>query len=432
MSNFFQDDTLFSGDIQENGLRIKIIGVGGGGNNAVDRLKLDNLDQVNLAIVNTDAKTLSSSPIQEKLMIGRGVTRGLSTGGEAELGRQAADSDRDALRKLVKGLDLVFILCGLGGGTGSGAAPVLAEVANAEGAVVVAFVTMPFNLEGARRIQQADTALASLRSSCHAVISLPNDVLLQQVDENSSLLEAFVIADEWINRGVNSICSLLFQNGLINIDFATLKRAFEARGGKTLFGFGYGAGEDAVTAALRDLEMCPLLHLPENRYVRRADYLVVNITGGPNMSMTQVNRIMEAVNEKFGSRDNTVMGAVVDGSMGHALSITVIGTTDVQKPGARNKYPSVQPAASTPANVARPITSTDKSTAKTSSLTQRKSFAEETALPLPVAGAQEEFLFSGDDEGRGLFDDTERNMYEGQDLDIPTFLRRGIKIQVHA
>lgn len=430
MSNFFQDNTLFSGEIQENGLRIKIIGVGGGGNNAVDRLKLDNLDQLNLAIVNTDAKTLSSSPIQEKLMIGRGVTRGLSTGGEADLGRQAAESDRDALRKLVQGVDLIFILTGLGGGTGSGAAPVIAEVAAAEGAVVVAFVTMPFNLEGARRIQQADTALASLRSICHAVISLPNDILLQQIEENSSLLEAFVIADEWINKGVNSICSLLFQNGLINIDFATLKRAFEARGGKTLFGFGRGEGEDPVAEVLRDLELCPLLHLPENRYVRRADYLVVNITGGPSMSMTQVNRIMEAINEKFGSRDNTVMGAVVDGSMGKALSVTVIGTTDVKRPGGKNKFQEVQPSASTPANLvptwAQPAKPTGAKTSHTGAHTASQ------ASTLPPSGLQEEFMFAAEDEGRGLFDNTERNMYEGQDLDIPTFMRRGIKIQFNA
>ena len=310
--------------LDDKHLRIKIIGVGGAGNNAVDRLKLDNLGQVGLAVVNTDTKTLSVSPIQEKLMIGRGLTRGMSAGGEADIGRQAAEADRAMIDKMVDGVDLVFLLAGLGGGTGSGATPIVAEAAATAGAVVVAFVTQPFTREGQRRHKQAEDALVLLRQHCHAVITLPNDVLLQQVDESSTVMEAFAVADEWMSRGVRAIWSMLFQHGLINVDFATLRSAFRFRGGKTLFGLGQAQGEDCVQAALADLDLCPLLHLPEYKYTRKADSLIVNITGGPGLSLSQVNHIMDTVCEKFGSKENTVLGAVIDDDMHGAIRITVI------------------------------------------------------------------------------------------------------------
>jgi len=404
-------------------VRIRIIGVGGAGNNAVDRLKLENLSSVNLAVINTDTKTLSASPIEEKLHIGRAITMGLSAGGEADIGREAALADEERIARLVSGTDLVFILAGLGGGTGSGASPVIAEVAARQGAVVIAFVTMPFSREGARRHKQADHALAQMREHCHAVITLPNDLLLQQVDEDATVMEAFAIADEWIQRGVESVCSLLFQSGLINVDFATLKQAFQARGGKTLFGIGYGEGENYIEKALRDLDMCPLLHTPENRYVRRADSLILNITGGPDLSIARVNEIMDYVSEKFGSRNNTVLGAVIDGGMAGRVRISVIGTTDLGPP--RKGYAPVA-AASLPSN---------RSATASAAIERSESRAAEMPTKVGARGKamarardQVEFDFPAEDEHRGFFEKTERNLYEGEDLDIPTFFRRGIKI----
>ena len=191
----------FTQDVGNESIRLKIIGLGGAGNNAVDRLKLDNLTRVNLAVVNTDSQVLSISPLEEQLLIGRATTRGLGAGGEAEIGRQAAEADRAQLAQLAGGADLIFLLAGLGGGTGSGATPVLAEVAAEAGAVVIAFVTLPFTFEGQRRHRQADESLSRLREICHAVIPLPNDVLLQQMDEDASVLDAFALADQWISRG---------------------------------------------------------------------------------------------------------------------------------------------------------------------------------------------------------------------------------------
>jgi len=419
-TEFHKPQTVIGGEVGENGVRIKIVGVGGAGNNAVDRLKLENLSNVNLAVVNTDGQVLESSPLEEKLMIGKRVTRGLSSGGEADIGRQAADEDREALARLVDGIDLVFILAGLGGGTGSGAAPVLAELAAEGGAVVIAFVTMPFTLEGARRHTQAMESLSALRSVCHAVVPLPNDVLLQQVEEEATVLEAYALADEWIKRGVQSIWSILFRTGLMNVDFATLRKSLANSGGKTLFGLGIGEGGDYVSKAIENLMLCPLLHTPE--YSRRADCLIVNISGGPDLTMNKVNEIVTLVTDKFGSRDNTVIGAVIDESLQQQVHICVLGTTDVD------------------ARFSHRVTKPESGRAAPAKITAQE--IQSSATPVRVhtsklAGkktdrgrGQEEFGFAGHDEQRGFFENTERNLYDGEDLDIPTYLRRGIKIKL--
>jgi len=412
--------TVIRGEVGENGIRIKIIGVGGAGNNAVDRLKLEDLSNVNLAVVNTDGQVLDSSPLEEKLMIGKRVTRGLSAGGEADVGRQAAEEDRDALCRLVDRIDLLFILAGLGGGTGSGAAPVLAELAAESGAVVIAFVTMPFTLEGARRHNQAVESLSALRSVCHAVIPLPNDMVLQQVDEEATVLEAYALADEWIKRGVRSIWSMLFRTGLMNVDFATLRKSLVNSGGKTLFGLGSGEGEDAVGKAIENLLLCPLLHTPE--YSRRADCLIVNISGGPDLTMNKVNEIVTLVTEKFGSRDNTVIGAVIDETMHQRVRICVLGTTDVDaRFSYRKKKPvhrPVVPEKGKPKEDDQPAEQVRVHTSKLDAKNRKND------------RGQEEFSFAGHDEQRGFFENTERNLHDGEDLDIPTYLRRGIKIKL--
>jgi cell division protein FtsZ len=405
--------------IEDKRITIKIIGVGGAGNNAVDRLKLDDLGEVALAVVNTDTKSMAVSPVQEKVLIGRSITRGLSAGGEAEIGRKAAEADLPLIEKMVEGVDLVFILAGLGGGTGSGAAPIIARVADKAGAVVVAFVTMPFTREGERRRKQAEDAVVELREHCNAVISLPNDVLLQQVDESATVLEAFAVTDEWVIRGVKSIWSMLFQSGLINVDFATLRNALRFRGGKTLFGIGCGEGPDCVQKALSDLELCPLLHLPDYKYTSKADALIINICGGPSLAMSQVNQIMDAVCEKFGSRQNTVLGAVIDDSMKDSIRITVIGGTDVNSGAASASRISVQRR-----QALQPVPDTRTAQQKAEADAARLSGGKDDNK-----ADQHEFEFQSAD-ARGFFDSTEANLYNGEDLDVPTFLRRGVRIQL--
>ena len=405
----------------EENIGIKIIGVGGAGNNAVDRLKLEDLQNVNLAVLNTDREVLNASPLQEKMMIGRSVTRGLGAGGEAEIGRQAALHDRESLSRWIEGVDLVFLLAGLGGGTGSGATPILAEVAQKAGALVIAFVTLPFTFEGKRRHQQAEESLADLRSLCHAVIPLPNDILLQQVDESATVLEAFALADEWIKRGVHSIWSMLFKVGLINVDFATLKKAFSHRGGKTLFGLGSGQGENFVPEAIQNLTLCPLLHTPE--FSRRADNLIVNITGGPDLTLNKVNEIISVVSDKFGSKENTVVGAVIEEDLQQSIDICVLGTTDLDSREHYRTTKSLSP--NTETTPERPLATTPGKRKKEKAMPSGKPRKGKTG-----AKEQEEFNFNNDENERGHFVKTARNFYEGEDLDVPTYLRRGVKIQL--
>ena len=244
--------------LTDRNLAIKLVGVGGAGSNAVDRLKMENLERLQLAVINTDHQALASSPVQDKVMIGMSVTRGLGAGGDPELGREAAESDREKITKVVKDCDLVFLIGGMGGGTGSGAMPSVAEIAAEEGALVIAFVTMPFSFEGGRRLKQAEEGLAALRRVCDAVIPLPNDVLLQEAAENETVLDSFARADEWMGRGVKSIWAMLFKTGLINLDFSTLRQVFQQRGGKTLFGLGEGSGANCRRRCRGEFETLPV------------------------------------------------------------------------------------------------------------------------------------------------------------------------------
>lgn len=402
---------------------IKLIGVGGGGSNAVDRLKMENLDRLQLAVINTDLKALGHSPVQDKILIGTSLTRGLSAGGDPELGRKAAEADADKIAEIVKDTDLVFLVAGLGGGTGSGATPVVAEIAAEAGAVVIAFVTLPFNFEGGRRRKQAEEALAELRRVCDAVIPLSNDMLLQEGTEQTSVLDSFARADEWIGRGVKSIWMMLSRTGLINVDFTALRQVFQQRGGKTLFGLGLGSGDNPTGAALEDLKQCPLLHTPE--YARKADRLLINITGGADLSLTKVNELMTALTEEFGREAHVVMGAAIDEALQGQVEICLIGTTDL---GTRNF-------------VRRPV-----ATRKTAEKTEAPA-APAGSPETPVAPARGHSRLTGDKpatrptqdefgfdhapvENRGAFDKSDRNLFEGQDLDVPTYLRKGIKVTV--
>ncbi|HTL66554.1 MAG TPA: cell division protein FtsZ [Lacunisphaera sp.] len=406
---------------------IKLVGIGGGGSNAVDRLKMENLDRLQLAVINTDFKALGTSPVQDKVLIGTTLTRGLSAGGDPEIGRKAAEADADKIAEVVKGTDLVFLVAGLGGGTGSGAAPVVAEIAAEAGATVVAFVTMPFSFEGGRRRKQAEEALAELRRVCDAVIPLANDMLLQADTESASVLDSFARADEWMGRGVKSIWAMLSRTGLINVDFTALRQVFQQRGGKTLFGLGVGAGENPAQAALDDLKQCPLLHTPE--FARKADRLLVNITGGADLSLARVNELMTAITEEFGREAHVVMGAAIDEGLQGRVEICVIGTTDL---GGRNF--ARRPAA--PAhrkNESRPAgTAAEPAThVRTTVTTDESRTTRAVAVHTPGGPKQEEFGFQGEPaENRGSFDKSDRNLFEGQDLDVPTFLRKGIKVMV--
>lgn len=428
---------LAHGILTDRTIAIKVIGVGGAGSNAVDRLKMENLDRLQMAVINTDHQALSNSPVQDKIFIGSTVTRGLGAGGDPDLGHDAAEADREKITAVVKGCDVVFLVAGMGGGTGSGAAPTVAEIAAESGALVIAFVTLPFTFEGGRRAKQAEEGLAALRKVCDAVIPLPNDILLQQAVDGETALDSFARADEWIGRGVKSIWSMLFLTGLINLDFATLRQAFHTRGGKTLFGLGAGTGENAVALAIEAVKSCPLRATPE--FARKADRLLVNIVGGTDLTLPKVNEIMTAVTEEFGRDAHVIMGAVIDEDMQGQLEIVVLGTSDIGgRSGGVRRTTSVAraPRVSSPA-APRP---TNELALETEPTVDAAAPAATTVAPAPVGEvvktpatvpsapvAQSVFTFS-EVESRGHFDKTDRNLFEGQDLDVPTYLRKGIRL----
>ncbi len=429
---------LEHGLLTDKNIAIKLVGVGGAGSNAVDRLKMENLERLQMAVINTDYQALASSPVQDKVLIGMGVTRGLGAGGDPELGRVAAEADREKIANVVKDCDLVFLVTGMGGGTGSGASPTVAEIAAESGALVIAFVTMPFSFEGGRRLKQAEEGLMALRKVCDAVIPLPNDVLLQEAADNETVLDSFARADEWIGRGVKSIWAMLFKTGLINLDFATLRQAFNQRGGKTLFSLGEGQGENAVADTIASLKLCPLLHTPE--FSRKADRLLVNILGGADLTLPKVNELMSAITDQFGRDSHIIMGAVIDEDMPGRVEVCVLGTSDMGGRGVTSRRPAPPsrtktqapfpprgetPTTHTPANLP-PAVEPEELLSLTA--VQTADTAEARNL-LAAKAAQDEFGF-GEVERRGHFEKTDRNLFDGQDLDVPTYLRKGIKISL--
>ncbi|MEI6862709.1 MAG: cell division protein FtsZ [Verrucomicrobiota bacterium] len=397
--------------LADSTMAIEVIGIGGAGTNVVDRLKMENLDRLHLAAMDTDHQALSASPLQEKILLGAEVTHGLSAGSDPAAGREAAEADEEKIAAAVKGCDLVFLVAGLGGGTGGGAAPVVARLAAQTGALVIVFCPLPFSFEGGRRLKQADEALRMLRPVCDAVIPLPNDTLLQAAGVGENALSSFARGDEWIGRAIKAVWAMLFRTGLINVDFATLQSAFPARGGKTLFGLGSGAGVNPAAAALESLRLCPLLATAES--ARKVDRLLVHITGGADLTLDRVNEIMTALTAQFGRDAHIIMGAVIDEALPGRVEIVVLGTSELgatsRRPlsAQRPRAPSAPAVAGTPPPSA--IVTPDRKGTKAKT-------------------AQDEFAFGGPAESRGYFDKTERNLFEGQDLDVPTYQRQGVKI----
>jgi cell division protein FtsZ len=422
-----EPDSLFSDKALLTDLKIKIIGIGGAGTNAVGALQLDDFAAVRLAAINTDAQALDSSPITEKLMIGRSVTRGLGAGGEVDIGKAAAESDRDAIAALIGDVDLIILVVGLGGGTGSAAALIVAEVAGKTDALILAFVTLPFSFEGPRRQRIAEEGVGELRKLVHGLIPLPNDVLLQEGEEDTSVRNAFAITDRWIGRGVNSLCAMLLSTGVINLDLGSLRSVFQSQGGKTIFGTGVASCGDYVKDALDDLMLCPLLHLGDRP--AQLDRILVNVIGGADLPITRVNEIVSQVSKRFGSREDIVFGVVLDESRTQSLEICVLGKAEMERKDVPVKKAKVTDAPS-PAETMQGLGLQSEIAQDESRLLQPVHLSKLASRRKSTSEDQDEFTFNEVDAQRGYFEKTDRNDYKDEDLDVPTYLRRGIKIKL--
>lgn len=316
------EDNLIDSDILPSRVaNIKVIGVGGGGGNAVNRMVASGVTGVEFWSINTDAQALTHSAAPRKLQIGQKLTRGLGAGGNPAIGQKAAEESRDEIAKALEQADLVFITAGMGGGTGTGAAPIVAEVAKEMGALTVGVVTRPFGFEGRRRYNQAEQGVEGLQSRVDTLILIPNDKLLAVISEQTALQEAFRIADDVLRQGVQGISDIITIPGLVNVDFADV-RAVMADAGSALMGIGIGSGKTRAREAASVAISSPLLESS----IEGARGVVLNITGGSDLTLHEVNTAAETIYEVVDPNANIIFGAVIDEKMQGEMRITVIAT----------------------------------------------------------------------------------------------------------
>ena len=460
---------------QEEPIPIKVVGVGSAGSNALDRVLLDGMDKADLIAINTDVQSLASSVAARKVQLGRSSTHGLGTGGDPELGYQAAIESADEIRQAIAGARMIFICAGLGGGTGSGAAPIVAQLAREAGSLVIAFATLPFSFEGKRRAAQAQDALSRLNEIANAVICFENDRMGDMVAPKAGIHQAFGIADMTISQSVRSIVNLIQRPGLIRIGFDDLFAALRSQNGRCLFGFGESdtdnRAHDALTQALKN----PLMD--KGRMLSEAAHVLVQVAGGPGMTLSEVEILMRELGRHVRDHTQIVFGTAVDGKMGNRLSVTIISslasedsiaTQDTspppepflapppaileqveEPPPAPPKIdivPEIESAASpepapddliaveppvAPEAPPPPVPAPSiKKPAPRLIPPKKKPVVEKEAKPPKekIVQAKQEVL-QFEPVTRGRFEKSEPTIVEGQDLDIPTFLRKNIRVK---
>ena len=304
------------------GARIKVIGIGGGGGNAVNRMIEAGIEGIEFLVANTDLQALKRSKAPIKIQLGSKLTKGLGAGASPNVGREAALEDTDKIIEVLEGADMVFVTTGLGGGTGTGGAPIIASLATELEALTVAVVTKPFHFEGRRRMQQAENGLRELRECVDTVITIPNERLLHTVEKNSSLGESFGVADDVLRQAVQGISDLITVPGLINLDFADVK-SIMAGMGMALMGAGRASGENRAVEATQQAISSPLL---EEATIQGAKGVLINITGGPDLTLYEVNTASTIIREAADEDANIIFGAVIDENMRDEMKITVIAT----------------------------------------------------------------------------------------------------------
>ena len=313
---------LVQGGAKTNAARIKVIGVGGGGGNAVNMMIAYNLSGVDFIVANTDSQAMVASKAPIKIQLGADITKGLGAGSDPEVGRRAAIESRDRLKDVLDGADMVFVTAGLGGGTGTGGAPIVAEIARDLGALTVAVVTKPFQFEGKKRWRQAEEGLAELKEVVDTLIVVPNQRLLSISGRNMSLPDAFKKADDILYNGVKGISDLIMVPGLINLDFADVRKVMSEMG-LALMGTGVAGGDNRAVEAAQKAISSPLL---EDNSIQGARGVLLNITGGPEMTLFEVNEASSLVQAEAHEDANIIFGTVLDETMGEEIRITVIAT----------------------------------------------------------------------------------------------------------
>lgn len=318
---FEEESNMQTKNQPESFASIKVVGVGGGGCNAVDRMIDEGLQGVDFVAINTDAQALMLSKAQTRVRIGDKLTRGLGSGGDPEIGRKAAEESAEELYNVLKGSDMVFVTAGIGGGTGTGASPVVAQISKELNALTIGVVTRPFTFEGAKRIKSAEVGIANLKDQADTLIVIPNDRLLQIVDKRASLQAAFRVADDVLRQGIQGISELITVPGLINLDFADV-RSIMSEGGAALMAVGQSNSDDRAREAAEQAISSELLDIT----IDGARGILFNVTGGPDLTLFEVNQAAAIIKETAHPDVNLIFGAVIDPNMSEQIRVTVIAT----------------------------------------------------------------------------------------------------------
>jgi cell division protein FtsZ len=454
---------------------IKVIGVGGAGANVLDRIVLDGLETADMIAMNTDVQSLASSVATSKVQLGRAITRGLGAGGDPELGYNAAVESADEIRQAVADARMIFICAGLGGGTGSGAAPVVAQLAREAGSLVIAFATLPFSFEGKRRAAQAQEAFARLHDIADAVICFENDRMGDMVAPKAGIHQAFATADVTISQSVRSIVSLIQRPGLIRIGFDDLLSALRSRNGRCVFGFGESDSDNRAHDALKQALKNPLMD--RGRMLADAAHVLVQVAGGPGMTLSEVEILMKELGRHINDQTQIIFGTAVDGRMGNRLSVTLISALDAEGEVEPKQIsitpvatappvvepppvwePHVDPQLSVPPEPALPVVDPmadpenliqfeeppapppqeiprhEPEIVKAEQpprliVPKKRPMAPKEPKPVvhKIEAKQEVMQF--EPITRGRFEKSEPTIVEGQDLDVPTFLRKNIRVK---
>ncbi len=463
---------------QDEPIPIKVVGVGSAGSNALDRVLLDGMDKNDLIAINTDVQSLASSVAARKVQLGRTCTRGLGTGGDPELGYHAAIESAEEIRQAIAGARMIFVCAGLGGGTGSGAAPIVSQLAREAGSLVIVFATMPFSFEGKRRAAQAQDALARLNEVANAVICFENDRMGDMVAPKAGIHQAFGVADMTISQSVRSIVNLIQRPGLIRIGFDDLFAALRSQNGRCLFGFGESDSDNRAHDALNQALKNPLMD--KGQMLSEASHVLVQVAGGPGMTLSEVEILMRELGKHVRDHTQIVFGTAVDGKMGNRLSVTIISSLasedsvvpslappmpepflapppaileQVDEPpppapkieivpesevepapkGANDLIPFEQPVPVEPPPTPLGPAHAIKKPAPRLIPPKKKPVVEkeikEAAKPTEKYVYAKQEMMQFEPITRGRFEKSEPTIVEGQDLDVPTFLRKNIKVK---
>jgi len=404
----------------ENFALIRVVGVGGGGNNAVNRMIRAEMMGVEFIGVNTDAQALLQSDAPHKIRIGDKITRGLGAGGDAGIGQRAAEEDAEKLEEALRDSDMVFITAGLGGGTGSGAAPVIAEIAKGLGALTIGVVTKPFSFEGARRRSVAEKAADQLRQKVDTLIVIPNDRLKDVVNKNTSILDAFKVVDDVLRQGVQGISDIITMPGLINLDFADV-RTIMKDAGTALMGIGRAAGENRAVEAARQAISSPLLEVS----ITGAQGILFNVAGSANLGLFEVTEAAEEIRAAADPEANIIFGTSFDERLGDEVLITVIATGfDSVKRREASRATGPGAGAAAVAEALAPATRAGREHSFLDELDRQRTIEEAEEMAAAPAAAPAPAPTPKSSSVRSADGPSVRRTYDADDLEIPAFLRR--------